>query len=121
MRHYKEKYIILHYSLLFCLLIVFSCNFAFAKSKEKHVGFFQNCRGYLLRVRGEGLVLLKDTNGTRYDGVTWCDADIGAHIELERKVLQKCSIGKRCHIKGYVVGHGIFHWEKIDYVDNLEK
>jgi len=70
--------------------------------------FQENCSGYLIQDPEFGLHLAKNAKGDAFDGVTWCDASI--EDKLKDVVLQKCSVGRPCKIRGYVEGHGTFHW-----------
>jgi hypothetical protein len=72
-----------------------------------------NCRGIL--VQDEGTFQLKRDE----DMLTWCDADIDE--KDKGRVLDTCTVGDRCEIKGVIRGHGAFAWFKVTSVRSLEQ
>jgi hypothetical protein len=75
----------------------------------KHSQF--NCRGIL--AQDEGTYQLKRDENM----LTWCDADIDE--KDKGRVLDTCTVGDRCEIKGVIRGHGAFAWVKITSVRSL--
>jgi hypothetical protein len=49
--------------------------------------------------------------------LTWCDAEIANRDKGQ--VLEACTVGDRCEIKGIIMGHGAFGWVKITSVRSL--
>jgi hypothetical protein len=70
-----------------------------------------NCSGIL--VLDEGSYQLKADESM----LTWCDADIDD--KDKGRVLDACTVGGRCEIKGTILGHGAFTWVKITSVRSL--
>jgi hypothetical protein len=70
-----------------------------------------SCKGVL--TGEDGSYSLKPDAGSSL----WCDADV--EVLDNKRVLQACSVGKRCHIKGRVEGYGAFRWTKITSVKAL--
>ena len=64
-------------------------------------------------IRNEKTLQLKrnETN------LAWCDAEIAP--EDEAKVLKVCALNRRCEIKGIIMGHGAFGWQKFYSIRQL--
>ncbi len=74
----------------------------------------QSCEGYLVNQGDLGLHIARDRTGGPFDDEIWCNASIDGR--LQQRVLTVCALGSRCRIKGYVGGHGVFSWWKIETV-----
>jgi hypothetical protein len=72
-----------------------------------------NCSGIL--IQDEGTYQLKPDDGM----LTWCDAEI--EDKDKSRVLDACTVGERCEIKGVIRGHGNFFWVKITSVRRTTK
>ena len=72
-----------------------------------------NCRGIL--IQDEGTYQLKPDEGM----LTWCDAEIAGGDK--GRVLDACTVGDSCEIKGIIRGHGAFGWVKITSVRSLKQ
>ena len=72
-----------------------------------------NCSGIL--IQDEGTYQLKPDEGM----LTWCDAEI--EDKDKSRVLDACTVGERCEIKGVIGGHGNFFWVKITSVRRTTK
>jgi hypothetical protein len=70
-----------------------------------------NCSGIL--AQDEGAYHLKSDEGM----LAWCDA--GIDDRDKGRVLNNCTVGGRCEIKGAIAGHGVFAWVKITSVRSL--
>jgi hypothetical protein len=51
--------------------------------------------------------------------LAWCDAEITG--KDKGRVLDACTVGDRCEIKGVIRGHGAFGWVKITSVRSLKQ
>jgi hypothetical protein len=72
-----------------------------------------NCSGIL--IQDEGTYQLKPDEGM----LAWCDAEIEG--KDKGRVLDACTVGDRCEIKGVIRGHGAFGWVKITSVRSLKQ
>jgi Bacterial SH3 domain len=72
-----------------------------------------NCSGIL--IQDEGTYQLKPDEGM----LAWCDAEITG--KDKGRVLDACTLGDRCEIKGVIRGHGAFGWVKITSVRSLKQ
>jgi hypothetical protein len=72
-----------------------------------------NCSGIL--IQGEGTYQLKPDEGM----LVWCDAEIEG--KDKGRILDACTVGNRCEIKGVIRGHGAFLWVKITSVRPLSR
>jgi hypothetical protein len=73
----------------------------------------QACSGVLVFDEDEGYRLEPNPNSKSL----LCDAIIESP-EI-KQVLDKCTIGKQCYIKGNFGGHGVFYWAEIKLVKAL--
>jgi Bacterial SH3 domain len=72
-----------------------------------------NCSGIL--IQDEGTYQLKPDEGM----LAWGDAEIEG--KDKGRVLDACTVGDRCEIKGVIRGHGAFGWVKITSVRSLKQ
>ena len=71
------------------------------------------CSGIL--IQDEGMYQLKPDKGM----LTWCDADI--EDKDKGRVLDACTVGDTCEIRGTIRGHGAFGWVTITSVRLLKQ